>query len=171
MSYRTRVIIPLLFLAGYGQAMASHTEHSNSTVTFAEQMLAAVNEARSRPQRCGSTRMPAVKPLTWDYRLERAAERHSSYMANNDFVSHTGSDGSSFIDRINQTGYIWRRAGENVAGGQRSIEAVMRAWMSSRGHCRSIMNANFEQMGASLVENSSARYHFYWTQVFATPSR
>jgi uncharacterized protein YkwD len=29
------------------------------------------------------------------------------------------------------------------------------------------MNADFDQMGASMVENQSASYRYYWTQVFA----
>ncbi|MDF4362304.1 CAP domain-containing protein, partial [Vibrio parahaemolyticus] len=38
---------------------------------------------------------------------------------------------------------------------------------SSEGHCLNIMSADFDQMGASLVENHSASYGHYWTQVFA----
>ncbi|MDF4360485.1 CAP domain-containing protein, partial [Vibrio parahaemolyticus] len=38
---------------------------------------------------------------------------------------------------------------------------------SSEGHCLNIMSADFDQMGASLVENHSASYGYYWTQVFA----
>ncbi|WEM45542.1 CAP domain-containing protein (plasmid) [Photobacterium sp. DA100] len=137
--------------------------------TFAEQMLYAVNQARSQSQVCGSTTMPAVPALEWDYDLESAAIRHSSDMANNGFMSHTGSDGSSPEDRINATGYSWSTWGENVAAGQKSIDAVMAAWMKSEGHCKNIMNGNVTEMGAAFVENPDTQYGIYWTQVFAKP--
>ncbi|MGF1734666.1 CAP domain-containing protein [Photobacterium satsumensis] len=137
--------------------------------TFAEQMLYAVNQARSQQQVCGSDVMPAVPALEWDYNLESAAFTHSSDMANNNFMSHTGSDGSSPEDRINATGYSWSTWAENVAAGQKDIDAVMTSWMNSPGHCKNIMNGSVTEMGASYVENSSTQYGIYWTQVFAKP--
>ncbi|BFN33010.1 hypothetical protein VHTUMSATKI_32050 [Vibrio harveyi] len=82
-------------------------------------------------------------------------------------MSHTGSNGSTLSSRVNATGYAWSRLGENVARGQRSIDAVMNSWLSSEGHCLNIMNADFDQMGSSMVENQSTNYRYYWTQVFA----
>ena len=137
--------------------------------TFAEQMLFAVNQARSQEQNCGGQIMPAVPALTWDYDLESAAFSHSSDMANNNFMSHTGSDGSSPQDRIEATGYSWSTWAENVAAGQKDINAVMTSWMNSPGHCKNIMNGSVTEMGASYVENSSTQYGIYWTQVFAKP--
>ncbi|MBC7006485.1 CAP domain-containing protein [Photobacterium sp. BZF1] len=137
--------------------------------TFAEQMLFAVNQARAEEQNCGGQIMPAVPALTWDYDLESAAYSHSSDMANNNFMSHTGSDGSTPQDRIEATGYSWSTWAENVAAGQKDINAVMTSWMNSPGHCKNIMNGSVTEMGASFVENSSTQYGIYWTQVFAKP--
>ncbi|MCQ1059107.1 CAP domain-containing protein [Photobacterium sp. DNB23_23_1] len=137
--------------------------------TFAEQMLYAVNQVRSESQNCGGEIMPAVDALEWDLDLQDAAYRHSSDMANNNFMSHTGSDNSSPEDRINATGYSWSTWAENVAAGQKDIDAVMTSWMNSSGHCKNIMNGSVTEMGASFVENSDASYGIYWTQVFAKP--
>lgn len=137
--------------------------------TFAEQMLYAVNQARSQQQVCGSDVMPAVPALEWDLDLQDAAYRHSSDMANNNFMSHTGSDGTSPSDRIDATGYTWSTWAENVAAGQKDIDAVMAAWMKSEGHCKNIMNGNVTEMGSSYVENADTTYGIYWTQVFAKP--
>ncbi|ENP8393403.1 CAP domain-containing protein [Vibrio alginolyticus] len=174
----TKILVPALALllsacGGDGESSApaesgsQNTGSTSSQGTFAEQMLAAVNSARSTTQQCGATTMLPVGALTWSYDLESAAYRHSSDMANSDFMSHTGSDGSKMSDRVNATGYAWSAIGENVAVGQSSINAVVNAWLSSEGHCLNIMSADFDQMGASLVENHSARYGYYWTQVFA----
>ncbi|HAS6436329.1 TPA: CAP domain-containing protein [Vibrio parahaemolyticus] len=174
----TKILVPVLALllsacGGDGESSApveNGSQNTGSTSlqgTFAEQMLAAVNSARSTKQQCGATTMPPVGALTWSYDLESAAYRHSSDMANSDFMSHTGSDGSTLSDRVNATGYAWSAIGENVAVGQSSINAVVNAWLSSEGHCLNIMSADFDKMGASLVENHSASYGYYWTQVFA----
>ncbi|MCW8329999.1 CAP domain-containing protein [Photobacterium sp. SDRW27] len=136
---------------------------------FADQMLYAVNTARAQARDCGGQMMPAVDPLTWDYSLEQAAYVHSSDQANGGFMSHTGSDGSQPSDRVSAQGYNWASVGENVAAGQKDIDAVMTAWLNSAGHCKNIMSANYTQMGSASVSNSDTRYGIYWTQVFARP--
>jgi uncharacterized protein YkwD len=136
---------------------------------FQGDMLAAVNAARATQQDCGGTIMPPVPALTWDAQLEQAAYTHSNDMANYNFFSHTGSDGSSVSTRVTAQGYTWSSVGENIAAGQKDVDAVMTSWINSPGHCLNIMSANFTQMGASFVTNSSTQYGIYWTQVFAKP--
>jgi uncharacterized protein YkwD len=136
---------------------------------FQDEMLTAVNAARATQQDCGGTIMPPVPALTWDTQLEQAAYTHSNDMANYDFFSHTGSDGSSVSTRVTAQGYTWSSVGENIAAGQKDVDAVMKSWIESPGHCLNIMSANFTQMGASFVTNSSTQYGIYWTQVFAKP--
>lgn len=77
-------------------------------------------------------------------------------------MSHTGSDGSSPVQRIDREGYSWSALGENVAFGYRNVASVMAGWLASPGHCSNIMNPNFTQLGAAEVD-------YYWTQVFARP--
>lgn len=136
---------------------------------FQGEMLAAVNAARATQQDCGGTIMPPVPALTWDAQLEQAAYTHSNDMANYNFFSHTGSDGSSVSTRVTAQGYTWSSVGENIAAGQKDVDEVMTSWINSPGHCLNIMSANFTQMGASFVTNSSTQYGIYWTQVFAKP--
>ncbi|MGF1727481.1 CAP domain-containing protein [Photobacterium nomapromontoriensis] len=136
---------------------------------FAEKMLFAVNQARSQQQNCGGQIMPAVPALTWNFDLEAAAFGHSSDMANGNFLSHTGSNGSTPDQRIAATGYSANAWAENVAAGQNDIDAVMASWMASSGHCVNIMSANVTQMGAAEVQNADTQYGIYWTQVFARP--
>lgn len=135
--------------------------------SFETQMLSSINVFRAQEQNCGGQMMPAVPALTWNYDLEAAAYRHSSDMANANFMDHTGSDGSDPGQRIADTGYVANAWAENVAAGQSTINAVMTSWMNSPGHCMNIMNSNVTEVGASAVENSDTRYGIYWTQVFA----
>ena len=53
--------------------------------------------------------------------------------------------------------------GENVAMGYNTPEAVMRAWMNSRGHRANILSTKYTQIGVGAVTNGRS---IYWTQVF-----
>jgi len=112
-------------------------------------------------------------PLTLNQQLVAAGQGHSDDMAFNDFFSHTGSDGSSPWERIQATGYEYSLAAENIAAGYSTPQAVVRAWMSSSGHRQNILNCDLQEIGVGYcnLENDAGRvnYHYYWTQVFASP--
>lgn len=126
-----------------------------------QQLLDLVNELRAGGCLCGDQNMPAVGTLRWNQQLAAAAVQHSQDMANNQHFSHTGTDGSSGGDRIQQQGYRWQTYGENIAQGYASVASVFKGWKDSPGHCRNMMNANFKEMGAGVKNR-------YWTQDFAT---
>lgn len=134
-----------------------------------KEMLTLVNNARAAPHDCGSTSYPAAAPLAWNCLLEEAALGHSTSMAQNDFFSHTGLDGSSPGDRISAVGYVWRTYGENIAAGYGDAQAAMDGWMASAGHCANLMSARFTEMGAGMASDSASTYGLYWTQDFASP--
>ncbi len=123
-------------------------------------MLQLVNNVRQTGCNCGSTVMPPVAPVTWNDKLAKAAYEHSLEMKINNYFSHTGFNGSNAGQRITAAGYLWKTYGENIAKGYTSEQAVVSGWLSSEGHCKNIMGANFKEMGAGREEN-------YWTQVFS----
>ena len=90
-------------------------------------------------------------------------------MATNNYFSHTGSDGSTFDSRISATGYSYRMAGENIAAGAATAEAVMELWMNSPGHRANILNCGYTQIGVGYAYNAGSDYGHYGTHVFATP--
>ncbi|WP_328587985.1 CAP domain-containing protein [Vreelandella rituensis] len=132
-------------------------------------MLSLINEARSQARQCGDQRYTATQALTWNCTLEAAAEAHSKDMAENDYFSHTGSDGVGIQQRVSNRGYVWRTVGENIAAGQMSIEAVVDGWLESPGHCSNIMNDTFTEMGMAKADDPDSVYSSYWTQVLARP--
>ena len=111
-------------------------------------------------------------PLNRSQQLATAALRHSTDMALHDFVSHTGSDGSSYVSRSQEAGYWnWSRIAENVGAGYNTPEEVVAAWMASGGgHRDNIINCEFKDVGVGYyyLENDrgSTNYHTYWTQLF-----
>lgn len=125
-------------------------------------LLELVNEQRSKGCNCGDTYYGPVDAVTWNDRLEEAAQNHSNDMDKNDNLDHTGSDGSLPGDRINSTGYTWITYGENIAAGYSTESEVIKGWLDSPGHCKNIMNGDVTEMGVATSEA-------YWTQVFAAP--
>jgi uncharacterized protein YkwD len=133
-------------------------------------VLALVNEARARPQRCGSQAFAAAPPLRLNPTLAGVATAHAADMARYSYFSHTGRDGSNVDGRATRAGYPWRAIGENIAAGQMTADTVVQGWINSPGHCANIMSPAFSEMGAAFVVNNQSSQGIYWAQVFgATP--
>ena len=122
-----------------------------------------VNDARATSRSCGARGwFDAVPPLALEPRLTRAAQLHAEDMLATGTMSHTGSDGSTFTQRIDRQGYAWASAGENVARGYPTPEAVVDGWLGSDGHCANLMGGGFSDLGAGEADR-------FWTLVFARP--
>ncbi|WP_197064926.1 CAP domain-containing protein [Leptolyngbya sp. KIOST-1] len=124
---------------------------------IAQELLRLVNVERRRVN---------AAPLVLNEKLTAAAQRHAQDMATSRRMSHTGSDGSTMRSRIDATQYRWSTIGENVAMGQPTPAAVMRAWMNSPGHRQNILNPAFTELG---VGQATGGGRIYWAQVFARP--
>jgi uncharacterized protein YkwD len=64
------------------------------------------------------------------------------------------------------TGCSARGAGENIAYGNVSADAMMTMWMDSPGHRANILNASYTGIGIGALETSSGRW--YGVQDFIT---
>jgi len=74
---------------------------------------------------------------------------------------------SLFFERIEANGYVnYHIVGENIAGGQSSVEEVMKALLNSPKHCANIMNPDYKEVGVAVVVNPDSEYGIYWTQNF-----
>jgi len=105
----------------------------------------------------------SLSPLILNDSLTVAARRHSQDMAQNNFLSHTGSDGSSPWDRMRDAGYRLRQGGENVAAGYSTPAAVLNGWMSSPGHRANMLSPNFCDLGVGYAYENQSIYRYYWT--------
>ena len=71
------------------------------------------------------------------------------------------SSNTAFSDMMRSFGVSYRSAGENIAMGYSTPEAVVAAWMNSEGHRANILSANYTTLGVGYVEDGG-----YWTQWF-----
>lgn len=132
------------------------SEQSKDDVTetsYAKQVLKLVNAERKKA---------GLNELVWDETVTTAAMTRSKEIEKS--FSHTRPDGRGFGTAITDLGITYRGAGENIAWGQKTPEAVMNAWMNSEGHRANILNPNFKKIGVGYRTNSQGTT--YWTQLF-----
>ena len=130
-----------------------------------EGVLAETNAYRASGADCGTFgQFGPTTPLALDSFLNEAAQAHALDMSAQNFFSHTGSDGSSFVDRVRRTQFSGSPIGENIAAGQRSPQEVVAGWVDSDGHCRNLMNPQATKLGVGYT--TGGQFGTLWVQVF-----
>ena len=102
-----------------------------------------------------------LNELTYDWELSRVARYKSQDMKDNKYFSHTSPTYGSPFDMIKNFGITYRSAGENIAMGYKTPQAVVDGWMNSPGHRGNILNSSFTHIGVGYVSSGN-----YWTQMF-----
>lgn len=125
----------------------------NNTHPYLKQVVDLVNAERAKE---------GLAPLTVNTKVQAAAQVRA--MESEKLFSHTRPDGSSFATALKEQGVSYRRAGENIAWGQRTPQQVVNAWMNSAGHRANIMNPNFTTIGVGYYQNANGTN--YWCQLF-----
>jgi uncharacterized protein YkwD len=120
-----------------------------------KELLSLVNAARAAN---------GAALLCLNSKLNAAAQAHSNDQAAMNRMSHTGSNGSAFNERITAAGYSGVATAENVAMGQRTVQEVFNDWMNSPGHRANILGKSYNHMGAGLS-------NFFWSQEFGSSTK
>jgi uncharacterized protein YkwD len=163
--------------AGEGAAMPAEgpepapapDERSAAAEGIEYEILAQVNEARSRPRRCGSQQYAAVPPLRYSATLADASQAHAMDMARRGYFDHDTPEGVKPAERLGRTGYRWTLTGENIARGDMGADEAMAGWLRSPGHCANIMEPRFSEMGFGIAADGDRKGALYWVQTFAAP--
>lgn len=130
-------------------------------LTFGEQFLLLLNDFRAKPATCEGIERPPVGPALWDDALAMAAELHAIDMAETNYFSHTGSDGSQFWDRVRRSQFLGQPMTENIAAGNSDMERSFMQWVNStQGHCSNLRKGNV--VGVGYAFNFSADYVYRW---------
>ncbi|ETT82672.1 CAP domain-containing protein [Viridibacillus sp. FSL R5-0477] len=128
-------------------------------LTFSEQVVNLMNVERKKV---------GVEPLKIDKRLEKTATLKSEDMRDLQYFSHTSPTYGSPFDMMRKYGISYYYAGENIAAGKSTPEAVMNSWMNSPGHKANMLNSRFTHIGVGYANGGP--YRHYWTQQFIAVS-
>lgn len=134
-----------------GQVLNIPTTDS-TVLNYEKEVVRLVNEIRAEN---------GLPSLTYDWELSRVARYKSQDMKDNKYFSHTSPTYGSPFQMIKNFGITYRSAGENIAKGYATPQAVVNGWMNSSGHRANILNASFNRIGVGYVAGGN-----YWTQMF-----
>lgn len=140
---------PMFPMHGSGTSASTGSQNSNA----ASEVVRLTNSARTQN---------GYAALTEDSALSKAAAVRAREIASS--FSHTRPSGSSFSSVLSENGVSYRRAGENIASGQKSASEVVNAWMNSSGHRANILNSSYSRIGTASVNDNGT---LYWVQLFA----
>ncbi len=102
-----------------------------------------------------------LKPLTEDWELSRVARYKSQDMHDRRYFDHNSPTYGTPFQMMKSFGLTYRSAGENIAMGYRTPQAVVTGWMNSSGHRANILNSSYTKIGVGYVADGN-----YWTQQF-----
>ena len=141
MKMKKMLALVLVLLLTLGAAQAATLETAN-----AQSVVNQVNRERAAR---------GLSALRIDPALTAAAQIRAREIVER--FSHTRPDGTKW-STVSSIAY-----GENIAKGQRTVDRVMAAWMSSSGHRANILRASYGSIGVACVKSGNV---YYWVQLF-----
>jgi uncharacterized YkwD family protein len=134
-------------------APAGQQQQATGSISqFAQQVIDLTNVQRKQ------NGLPALQA---DTKLSGVAEKKSIDMQQKNYFSHTSPTYGSPFDMMRDFGVTYKSAGENIAQGQQTPQAVVQAWMNSEGHRKNILSPNFTHIGVGHEKTGN-----HWTQMF-----
>jgi hypothetical protein len=123
-------------------AMAfSPAEDANSLQITSQNILSLTNLSR---------KTFGLNQLSLNEQLTKAAQAKANDMSLKKYFAHTSPEGLTPWNFIENSGYKYLVAGENLAINFISAGSMEEAWMNSPGHKANILNKNFEESGIGI---------------------
>lgn len=107
-------------------------------------LLTATNEQRSKN---------GADSLRISSRLNAAAQSKAKDMADRNYWSHSTPDGKDPWVFIQQAGYEYKKAGENLAYGFSDNSATVAGWMNSATHRANLLDQAYSEVGFGFVNS------------------
>ncbi len=121
--------------------------------------FALINEERANA---------GISLLNWSDKVAEVARLHSNNMAEYNFFSHRGLDGSMVDERAARFDVnAWRAIGENIAflkGYDSPARVAVQKWLQSASHRSNLLDPRWSETAIGLAVSGDGKYYF--TQVF-----
>ena len=111
-----------------------------------------------------------LETLTVSPILNKAAEMKAQDMATYGYFAHTSPEGKTPWYWLEQVGYKYQYAGENLAINFSDSKDVTSAWMASPTHKANIVKGNYTEIGTGVATGMyEGRETVFVAQVYANP--
>jgi hypothetical protein len=107
-----------------------------------EEIISLTNQIRQEKQ---------LPILVENSKLTQAALLKAEDMLANQYFAHVGPDKKSLKSWLDAVGYTFTAAGENLAMGFASPEAVIQAWKNSKTHYANIIDPDYREIGVGIA--------------------
>lgn len=140
-------------------------------LTIAPQDLTASVAASDVASLTNESRIESgLPPLAISPLLTEAAQLKADNMAQYSYYAHTGPDGKTMLDWMNEVGYHYLNAGENLVIDRTTAQQAVDAWMNSPDHRANILRPQFTQIGVGVSEGEYQGIPtIFVVQEFGTP--
>lgn len=134
-AFSTKIVVGLFLVTLFAANSAAASEISVDNV------IKLVNEARKAAN---------IEALVKNESLQKAAEKKAQNMLDDNYFAHVAPDGKTPWFWIENEGYIYRFAGENLAINFTNAEDEQKAWMDSELHRKNILNPEYLEIGVAI---------------------
>lgn len=111
-----------------------------------------------------------LSPLVLNRTLQVAAQMKADDMAKNHYFAHESPEGKTPWYWIDQAGYDYGYAGENLAINFYDSKDAVDAWMNSPTHRENLLSANYSETGIAMAQGEyEGKEAVFIVQVFASP--
>ncbi|MFH1030693.1 MAG: CAP domain-containing protein [bacterium] len=84
--------------------------------------------------------------------LEKVAQEKAQDILEKQYFAHTNPAGKPFYEWVDESGYNYAYAGENLAIDFVEAEDAIKAWMASPKHRENILNENYSETGVGALD-------------------
>jgi uncharacterized protein YkwD len=99
-------------------------------------------------------------PVSVDPALVETARYQAVAMASRDVLSHEVA--GDFTTRMNNAGFVYANATENVGAGHTSVADAINAWIRSPHHRENMLMRDATRIGMVKADAPQSRYRSYW---------
>lgn len=154
-------IVIAIFFAQYHQFIFVKISHKLSGLVVDSVVVEATNQERLAL---------GLTELKNNDLLKKAAQAKAEDMAKKGYFAHVTPDGKSPWYWMDQVGYKYKSAGENLAVNFDYSRDVVNAWMNSPTHKANVVKAKYQEIGIGIAEGFyQGRPTVFVVQMFGTP--
>lgn len=135
-----------LWFSGFWQHRTNHSVLAYATSISTNALLQSTNQQRAAN---------GVSSLSINSKLDSAAQAKANDMAARNYWSHNTPDGNPPWVFIDQAGYSYKLAGENLAYGFMTSEDTVAGWMNSPPHKENVLNNGYTEVGFGFANSEN----------------
>ena len=112
---------------------------------------------------CNNLRIEqGLPPLACNWEVASVARHRTEDMMAHSYFGHDSPVYGCVFDMLKNFNIKYNTAGENIAAGFASPQAVVDAWMAQPNHRMNIMSTNFNQVGVGYSNDGTS---YYWALI------